>query len=930
MRYGSNTRYGFPDFPELEDDLLFYAPYNGNETIENNYTGNAISVKGQMPVMSGGVIFRHGINDNYGRTKALQMAQAVTNLYQNPSVETNTTYWANSGAGETITRTYEASRYGSYCIKGVMTGLAAAQGFYLYGSAAGNFIPGVVAGNSYAFSLFAKASVATAMNLYIFWYDAAGVTTGNTILAVNITTDWTRVSLVGVAPALTTQARLYIRRAAALGVAWTLWCDAVQFEAGTFVTPYCDGSLGAGHAWVGAAHASTSTRVVAQLSYNGNDDSIPPTNAGTVACWVYIVGTLAATSQFIIALVSAAATRISLHIINGVLYGTWGTIPPAAISGGAITVGSFHHVAQTFDGATLTLYVDGLPVASGAQSGFIAPPTSSYIGHYGGVMHLNGFIDDLAVWDRCLTAAEILAIKNYGKALGWMPVDYEYTCDDPEYYSVNDVATYVANQDNKANITHMYHYDTSAGVFSTNLMTAALPYNLLPDPMGVGDCLYIGCETALLDSGPFFSTIFDYLGSVTGIEMVWEYYDAAGAAWSAVNALEWDDTVYPPATLLYSFDPMRQGSRSIWLRPRDTNTGLYTLVIGAMNITGYWIRGRITAVPTTTPPPVQTRRLPFAVTWSGAKLPAASAPGDTPGEVQIQLDSLFYGQNLSTNPGIKEIRIGTRSLDRGADFVSHLNFADEQNPTGAACTLVSASASFQPHYCSPTGRELQWAPAAIVAAYTDIAYISLSSPLAEQYWGHYMVFARCRKSGGAGSVYLRLQLLAGTTTGGRVFTSDVILGTGATGDSDRLIGLLRIPEGFNYYRIYLQGITTTNTIELGIKDLALIPCDESFFYADFRVYTGSVPSHAYNSSYLLINELNKPETNVDITNLLRGYDDANIQDSWTNKTMMPFIQVNADQKIFVHPLISFANYRRPMLRLSPRYSPNYLTMRGKS
>jgi hypothetical protein len=920
MRYGSNTRYGFPDFPELEENLLFYAPYNGNETIENNYTGNAISVKGQMPVMSGGVIFRHGINDNYGRTKALQMAQAVTNLWWNPSTETNTTSYA-SLVGGVISRTYQYSRYGSYCLKTVTPGVAALEGWNTPTGLAG--IP-VVAGSSYVLSYFALGA-GTITNL-ILWYNAAGgfissSAGGNTILSTN----WQRVIQIAVAPALAVFASIRVRTPVLQAI--TFYTDGVQFEAGTFPTPYCDGSLGTGHAWTGAAHASTSTRVVAQLSYNGNDDSIPPTNAGTVACWVYIDGTLAATSQFIIALVSAAATRISLHIINGVLYGRWGSAALPDVIGGVITVGSFHHVAQTFDGAISTLYVDGLPVASGAQNGFIAPPTSSYVGHYGGAMHLNGFIDDLAVWDRCLTAAEILAIKNYGKALGWMPVDYEYTCDDPEYYSVNNVATYVANQDNKANITHMYHYDTSAGVFSTNLMTAPLPYNLLPDPMGVGDCLYIGCETALLDSGPFFSTIFDYLGSVTGIEMVWEYYDAAGAAWSAVSSYEWDDTVYPPATLLYSFDPMRQGSRSVWLRPRDTNTGLYTLVIGAMNIVGYWIRGRVTAVPTTTPPPVQTRRLPFAVTWSSAKVPAASAPGDTPGEIQIQLDNLFYGGLVAPVKGIDDLCIGTRSVDRGEDFVSHLNFADEQNPTGAACTLVSASASFQTHFCSPTGRELDWSPAAVITAYTDIAYISLSSPLAEQYWGDYIVYIRGRETHGR-TCWLRLQLLAGTTTGGRVFTSEPFF---VNRDHDKAVGLVRIPSGYNYYRIYLQGTTEVNTDVIRVSDMTLIPCDESYFFTDNynRFLGGTGYSRAYNSNYFLINELSSIKS--DTVKLLRGYDDASVQYHWTQKTIPPFIQSNSDQKIYVGPEYSaFAYYRRPILRISTRYSPNYLMMRGES
>ena len=920
MRYGSNTRYGFPDFPELENDLLFYAPYNGIETIENNYTGNAISVKGQMPVMSGGVIFRHGIDDNYGRTKALQMAQAVTNLWVNPSCETNTTGY-NVLAGSSLTRTYQYSRYGSYCLKTV-TAAGIGSGWQTPTGLAGM---AVAAATSYVYSLFAFGTAGQVFAMEITWYNAAGVSIGTVTQNITLTTSWTRYTYTAVSPALTAFAAVSFYTTVA--AVRTCYVDGVQFEAGTYPTPYCDGSLGTGHAWTGAAHASTSTRVAAQLTYSGAT-TIAPSSSGTLSCWAYIDGTLAATTQWLMLITGAAGNEIGMYIINGVLYGRWGTVP--AISGGAITTGSFHHVAATYDGATLTLtlYIDGLAVVSGVTSGFTGPAGSFRVGQSGGANSLNGFIDDLVVWDRCLTAAEILEIKDYGKALGWMPVDYEYTCDDPEYYSVNDVATYVANQDNKANITHMYHYDTSAGVFSTNLMTAALPYNLLPDPMGVGDILYIGCETALLDSGPFFSAIFDYLGSVTGIEIIWEYYDAAGAVWSVVNSLEWDDTTYPPATLLYSFDPQRQGSRSVWLRPRTTNTGLYTLVIGAMNITGYWIRGRITAVPTTTPPPIQTNRYPFSVTWSGVKVPKESAPGDTPGEIQLQLDNLFYGN--AGNPGIVGLYIGSRSLDRGEDFQPYLNFADEQNPAGAACTLVSASASFQTHFCSPTGRELQWAPAAVIATWTDIAYISLTSPLAEQYWGDYVVFARYRTIN-AGRIYLRLQLVAGTTTGGRVFTSESPQYTAASFDSDRDFKTMRIPYGYNYYRIYLQGITTTNTVQLNIMDLVLIPTDESHFYTNFynRLSTAA-PTSAYNSNYFLINELDDLKPELDVTKMCRGYDDANTQERWSNKTIAPFIQSFADQKIYFYPYFTYPQYRRPILRVSPRYSGNYLMMRGKS
>ena len=44
------------------------------------------------------------------------------------------------------------------------------------------------------------------------------------------------------------------------------YIDGAQCEAKAYPTPYCDGSLGTGHAWTGTAHASTSTRTAETLS----------------------------------------------------------------------------------------------------------------------------------------------------------------------------------------------------------------------------------------------------------------------------------------------------------------------------------------------------------------------------------------------------------------------------------------------------------------------------------------------------------------------------------------------------------------------------------------------------------------------------------------------------------------------------------------
>ena len=63
-----------------------------------------------------------------------------------------------------------------------------------------------------------------------------------------------------------------------------IYFDAVQLEAGSAATPYCDGSLGDGHAWAGTAHASGSSRTEAKLTYAaaGNISAA----AGTMMAWV--------------------------------------------------------------------------------------------------------------------------------------------------------------------------------------------------------------------------------------------------------------------------------------------------------------------------------------------------------------------------------------------------------------------------------------------------------------------------------------------------------------------------------------------------------------------------------------------------------------------------------------------------------------------
>jgi len=91
--------------------------------------------------------------------------------------------------------------------------------------------------------------------------------------------------------------------------------------------------------------------------------------------------------------------------------GTWGSG-----TGGMVTVGEFHHVAATVEGSTIKLYVDGELVLTRADvpprmlsNGpvFIGRGESEAHPHY-----LKGVVDDVRVYSRALSAAEIAEVRE--------------------------------------------------------------------------------------------------------------------------------------------------------------------------------------------------------------------------------------------------------------------------------------------------------------------------------------------------------------------------------------------------------------------------------------------------------------------------------------------------------------------------------------
>jgi chitodextrinase/dihydrofolate reductase len=89
--------------------------------------------------------------------------------------------------------------------------------------------------------------------------------------------------------------------------------------------------------------------------------------------------------------------------------GTFGTAGAAAYGTSALPQNAWTHVAVTYDGATLRLYVNGVQVSSLARTGNLVTSTNPL--QIGGDsfyrQYFNGIIDEVRVYNVALTAAQI-------------------------------------------------------------------------------------------------------------------------------------------------------------------------------------------------------------------------------------------------------------------------------------------------------------------------------------------------------------------------------------------------------------------------------------------------------------------------------------------------------------------------------------------
>ena len=203
--------------------------------------------------------------DTLTSTSVLIGGQRV-NLHPNPSIETATTGYHNSGAGTTSALTAVGDAIiGSNVIRAT---LAAVSGAGLSYGDTTTFIQ-VTGGATYTWSFYARvpstspAAWANPFPQLIWKTDSSGAinvsaVSGATISSIPVSNTWQRVTVTATAPVNARAVYLSFASATVPTAGTLVDLDGMLFEQSGFADAYFDGSV-TGGAWVGTANLSAST-----------------------------------------------------------------------------------------------------------------------------------------------------------------------------------------------------------------------------------------------------------------------------------------------------------------------------------------------------------------------------------------------------------------------------------------------------------------------------------------------------------------------------------------------------------------------------------------------------------------------------------------------------------------------------------------------
>jgi hypothetical protein len=450
---------------------------------------------------------------------------------------------------------------------------------------------------------------------------------------------------------------------------------------------------------------------------------------------------------------------------------------------------------------------------------------------------------------------------------------------------------YIANKHNVAQLTNIHIND--GGAWGPNLVGAATPFNLLPAAPANNDAIYFGIDTAIIDTGPFCSLVFDIGTAATygaGDSLDWEYWNGAWVALAVQDNTNADGDATPGAG--NTFDTT--GVASVhWVQPADWATN-----DPGVGITGYWVRATLTEVTGVTFATQQNRDI-YSILWPKVDIDEAQIAGNIEAIARTVIKN--QGDEGSGTPNLTSSRIlmGLRSQSRGEDFTPYINLADEQNNAGMTISLFGVAA-FGNNVETATGREVTVTNPA--AAWNTIIEIEFDDDLAPQYRGRFHAFLR---GTGGTNIELRLKSQIGTISGYSRFSRNVV-SFGAAGIDYIVLdlGAITIPPTDSFSDDDI--IQTTLAIDVfgdgaddcSLYDLILMPTDE--WLGDYRDidHTKSWADRGDIDSQKKLDVDGVTYPKATTRALLKIDPSDSVQDIYKSKAVTQIFQNNADQSLW--------------------------------
>ena len=193
------------------------------------------------------------------RVKVLVPTAAVTNINENPSLETDADGWA-SGFGS-VSRVTTQARYGKACLEHEGT----AGGDYVQVRRRDGYRFSISGSTSYVWRAWVRVTGgASTWTARISWFTIGDIWLSDSdgeVVVLAQDGPWTEIAVVATSPP--TAAKAYtpiVETGGSFGVGEFIYVDGGYFYEGADVTlPYCDGDV-PGSTWSGTAHESTSSR----------------------------------------------------------------------------------------------------------------------------------------------------------------------------------------------------------------------------------------------------------------------------------------------------------------------------------------------------------------------------------------------------------------------------------------------------------------------------------------------------------------------------------------------------------------------------------------------------------------------------------------------------------------------------------------------